>query len=490
MDATTILNIKPQLTRFLKHFDPCFGRCTARQHLGTYVAGQLGPLQRKSIEPMADAAGVASRNLQQFLSLYRWDEALMRDRLQQRVAAQRAHSHAVGIIDETSFVKKGDKTAGVQRQHCGAVGKQENCVVSVHLGYATPDFHTMLDGDLYLPERSWHEDRDRCRAAGIPDDVVYRPKWRIALEQLRRARGNGIRFKWLTFDEGYGGKPPFLRELDALGQNYVAEIPRSFRVWTTRPDVLYREHDRDRSPDRSPGRPPKLPRLKVKNNPACDVRDLLSYSPKLRDQKWENFRVKDGAKGPMVWQVKRLTVWIAGEDDLPGAPHILIIARNALNPEEVKFFLSNAPVTVSTEELLLAAFSRWKIERLFEDGKSELGLDHFEVRKYLCLRRHLIVSCVSYQFLAEFHAGHRGEKSRVDDLPGAHRDGTTGADLDRQGPMFPPVGQIDRGAVGADAAPQRQGQSLSSKENHWPIARDWTVPAGYENVSLATLVAV
>jgi len=105
----------------------------------------------------------------------------------------------VGIIDETSFVKKGDKTAGVQRQHCGAVGKQENCVVSVHLGYATPDprgFHTMLDGDLYLPRQSWHEDRERCRAAGIPEQVVYRPKWRIALEQLRRARGNGVRLAW------------------------------------------------------------------------------------------------------------------------------------------------------------------------------------------------------------------------------------------------------------------------------------------------------
>src|SRR5271169_5465515 len=141
MDADTILKIKPALTQYLHGFNGCFGRVTAQRHLDTYVLGQLGPLERKSIEPMADASGTPPRTLQEFLGLYRWDEAAMRDRLQQRVARRQGHSQSVGIIDETSFVKKGAQTAGVQRQHCGAVGKQENCVVSVHLGYATPEFH-------------------------------------------------------------------------------------------------------------------------------------------------------------------------------------------------------------------------------------------------------------------------------------------------------------------------------------------------------------
>jgi SRSO17 transposase len=110
----------------------------------------------------------------------------------------------VGVIDETSFAKKGNKTACVQRQHCGAVGKIENCVVSVHLGYATPDFYTLLDGQLYLPKETWHEDRKRCEQAGVPEDIVYRPKWQIALEQYQRAIENGLRFAWLTFDEHYG----------------------------------------------------------------------------------------------------------------------------------------------------------------------------------------------------------------------------------------------------------------------------------------------
>jgi SRSO17 transposase len=169
----------------------------------------------------------------------------------------------VGILDETSFVKKGDKTACVQRQHCGVMGKTENCVVSVHLGYATSDFHTLLDGELYLPEETWHDDRQRCRAAGVPEEVVYRFKWQIGLGQIQRARRNGIFFEWATFDEGYGGKPPFLRELDGIGQKYVGEVPVSFTAWTKPPAVLYRQH----VADGRMGRPRKLPRLKVKNNP-------------------------------------------------------------------------------------------------------------------------------------------------------------------------------------------------------------------------------
>ena len=170
MEAEAILRIRPALTHYLHQYDDCFGRRTARRHINTYVEGQLGPLPRKSVEPIADAAGVPPRDLQQFLSLYRWDESAMRDRCQQLVASRHTHKQSVGILDETSFAKKGNQTACVQRQHCGAAGKTENCVVSVHLGYATPDFHTLLDGELYLPKETWHEDRPRCRAAGIPDD--------------------------------------------------------------------------------------------------------------------------------------------------------------------------------------------------------------------------------------------------------------------------------------------------------------------------------
>ncbi|MBU4399192.1 MAG: transposase, partial [Planctomycetes bacterium] len=119
------------------------------------------------------------------LALHKWDHDRMRDRLQGIVAAEHSGKHSIGILDETSFVKKGDKTPGVQRQHCGTVGKQENCMATVHLAYAAGDFHCLIDGELFLPE-SWSDDRTRCDEAGIPEDMVYRPKWKIALELVER----------------------------------------------------------------------------------------------------------------------------------------------------------------------------------------------------------------------------------------------------------------------------------------------------------------
>lgn len=486
MDVKTIMRIKPELTRFLRQFDDCFGRITTHRYLNLYVEGQLSDLPRKSIEPMADAVGEPPRNLQQFLSLFRWDQGALRDRLQQYVARRHTHRHSVGVIDETSFAKKGDKTACVQRQHCGAVGKLENCVVSVHLGYATPDFYTLVDGELYLPEETWHEDRQRCREAGIGEDIVYRPKWQMALEQYHRAVGNGLRFAWLTFDEGYGRNGPFLRELDYLGQNYVAEVPVSFMAWTQRPEVLYRRHDRDKRP----GRRKKYPRLKVKNNPRVEVRNILRYSPAMRGLKWQDYYVKDGSKGPMVWQVKHMTVYLADEHGLPSRPYHLLVARNALDHTQIKYFISNAPPGTSTEILLRVAFTRWIIERAFEDSKTELGMDHFEVRKFRSIQRHLILSCLSHVFLSEFCLRYRGEKSRPNAMPGPHRSSEALSDLVSRRALFPETGRIDRCAIGLNATPKQQGRSQPSTAYNQAIACDRHKTEEHKQMSLELLVAL
>ena len=467
MDASMILRIKPELTRFLHQFDGCFGRVTTRRYLDLYIEGQLSDLPRKSIEPMADAFGEPPRNLQEFLGLFRWDEQGVRDELQQHVARRHAHPQSVGVIDETSFVKKGNKTACVQRQHCGAVGKTENCVVSVHLGYATPAFYSLIDGEVYLPQETWHKDRPRCREAGIPDDVVYQPKWQMALEQYRRAVANGVRFTWLTFDEGYGGKGPFLRQLEQVGQNYVAEVPASFPVWTSRPTVLYRASARDRTQ----GRPRHYPRLKVKNDPKVQVQNVLTYSPRMRQIAWQNYWVKDGSKGPMVWQVKRLMVYLSDEQGLPTRPFHLLVARNALDHKEVKYFLSNAPESTPVEMLLRVAFTRWVIERAFEDSKTELGMDHFEVRQYLSIQRHLILSCLSHIFLSEFCLKHRGEKPGPDALPGPDSHGHAGAPLGSGRTLFVQVCRTDRRAIGTHAATQRQGGSQPSSSDNCSFTR-------------------
>jgi len=413
MDAGELRQLQPMLNRYLGEFADCFRRKDTRAHLRTYVRGQLSNLQRKSIEPMADAAGVPVRTLQEFLSQLRWDEDRLRDRLQRRVARTHPSDHSVGLIDETSFRKKGKKTPGVQRQYCGNIGKQDNCIVTVHLGYAVDDFHCLLDGELFLPE-SWSRERSRCEEAGVPEEMVYRPKTEIALELYDRALANGVRFAWLTFDEWYGAKPAFLRDLRDRKQHYVAEVPKSFRGWIDPPGVTDRPYRRGR------GRGRKTPRVLAGSPRARTVEELWQYDPRLRKKRWKPWRVKDGEKGPMLWEAKGFGFYPQDDRGLPGPRHILIMARNVLDPSEVKYFVAYAPPRTRLGPLLLVAFSRWRVERCFEDSKGEIGLSHYEGRRYLGLKRHLILSAVSYLFLVEGKEALREKKSALDGVPSPH----------------------------------------------------------------------
>lgn len=422
MDAEQIRRLKPALSRYLNRFGGCFARRDTRSHLPVYIQGQLSDLPSKSCEPMALAAGMAPRTLQEFLAHYSWDEDRLRDQLQRMVLDEHAGPNSIGVIDETSDVKKGNKTPGVQRQWCGTVGKQENCIVTVHLGYSTGDFHCLLDGDLYLPE-SWSLDRPRCRAAGIPDEMVYRPKWQIALELYDQAVANGVSFDWLTFDEGYGSKPLFLQGLRDRDQRFVAEVPVTFSCWARGPQTTSRQYRRSTA-----GRPRRTPRLTGNSRPS-PVKNLLTHSPALRDQAWTRYHVKEGEKGPLVWEVKHIRVTMKDDAGLPGMPLHLFVARNPLDHDEVKFFVSNAPSETKVETLLLVAFSRWRVERCFQDQKQEIGLDQWEGRHYRGLRRHLILSCVSYLFLARVRERLRGKKPRADRVPGPRRRRCADAEL-------------------------------------------------------------
>jgi SRSO17 transposase len=422
MDAEQIRRLKPMLAQYLRQFDDCFTQRQTRAHFSTYVEGQLSDLGEKSCEPIAVAAGIPPRNLQEFLSAYRWEEDLARNRLQEIVIRDHAGRHSIGLLDETSDVKQGKKTPGVKRQWCGTLGKKENCIVTVHLGYAVGDFHCLLDGDLFLPE-DWSDDRDRCREAGIPDEVVYRPKWKIGLELFDRARGNGVVFEWLTFDEGYGAKPEFLRELHARKQQFVGEVPTTFTGWIHAPRVTERPFRRGR------GRGRKTPRIVAGRRRAIGVGNMLKYSPELRDQEWVRYRVRDGEKGPMVWEAKHVRITVKDENGLPGMSLHLVVARNVLDPTEIKFFVSNAPAETSVQTLLLVAFSRWRVERCFEDQKQEVGLDQWEGRHWLGLKRHLILTSVSYLFLARVREKLREKKSGANRMPGAHGRRIAGAEL-------------------------------------------------------------
>jgi SRSO17 transposase len=413
MNVQQICDLQPKLERYLHSYDDCFPHDGTRSHLRTYVEGQLSDLPRKSVEPIALKAGVPPRTLQEFLSLLSWDHGAMRDVVERRVAKQHASGHSVGVIDDTGCPKKGTHSPGVQRQWCGATGKTDNCQVTVHLSYVADDFYTMLDGELYLPE-SWSEDKERRRSCGIPNDLSFRPKWKISLEIYDRAVANGIRFRYLTFDEAYGGNPLFRAALAERHQPYIGEIPRSLVGWIDQPPATttrrYRRGVRG-------GKRGGKPRLVAGQRRAKTVKSHLASTSELTEQPWVAKYIKDGEKGPMVWEIKHVSIYPRNELGLPGERLHLIFARNVLCRDEIKFFVSNAPTATSVEELLVVAFTRWTVERCFEDEKMELGFDHFEGRKYVGLKRHQAICAVTNLFLAELRLSMRKKKSADHPLP-------------------------------------------------------------------------
>jgi SRSO17 transposase len=399
MTVQQIRELGPALGEFLDEFADCFLDPNTRFHLREYVKGQLSNLPRKSVEPIAHLMDLPPRTLQEFLSLSQWDHDRLRDTAQQLVARDHAEEQAIGIIDESGHPKKGVKTACVQRQYCGASGKIDNCVMSVHLSYASFDgrFRSMIDSDLYLPEKGW-DDAERRAEAGIPDAVVYRPKHLMALEQVRRALGNGMHFGWLVADEWYGEKPSFMQGLEELGQRFVLEIPKNVMGWLYRPD----DADAQRS----------------------EVQDLVRWSGPMLRQEWVDYHIKDTGMGAMVWEAKAAEFWMKRGKQVVG-PYWLVAARDRLDQNTIKYFLSNAKAGVPLEVILHVAFSRWPVERCLEDEKSELGLSHFECRKYPAVLRHLRITQVSHLFLARQTRRLAEKKSRGDDLPSARREQCT-----------------------------------------------------------------
>ncbi|HVZ83953.1 MAG TPA: IS701 family transposase [Terracidiphilus sp.] len=393
MTKAQIQALGPALSRYLGAFEDCFAHPDTRDHLRHYISGQLSNLPRKSVEPMAHWAEVPPRTLQEFLSLSQWDDDRLRDRVQQIVAREHAEAQGILIVDESGHPKKGNKTACVHREYCGASGKIDNCVMSVHLCYASFDgqFRTMIDSDLYLPEKGWN-DQARRREAGIPEALVYRPKYQIALEQVQRAKDNGICPGWVVADEWYGQKPAFIAGLEALARRFVLEIPKNVMGWTREP----------KSPD----------------TPRGQVRNLVRWSKEMRDQEWIKFHIKDTGMGPMVWEARAASFWMWREGRVVG-PYWLLAARDVLDPQTIKYFLSNASGGVPEEVILHVGFARWPVERTLEDEKSELGLSHFEVRKYPAILRHLRITQVSHLFLARQTRRLREKKSGGDHLPGA-----------------------------------------------------------------------
>jgi SRSO17 transposase len=385
MTEEDIAGLGTAFAAYLRQFRVCATQQRTAGHFDTYCRGLLSDLPRKSVEPIALEAGTAVRTLQEFLVASRWDHDHARDILRQHLGTVLAGLPAgplgtVGVIDETSCRKWGNHTPGVQRQYLGCVGKIDNGIVTVHLGLARDTFQALLGADLYLP-KSWAEDRERCRAAGIPDDVRHRPKWRLAVDQWIRAVANGVSFDWLVFDEGYGAAVPFLRFLNLVKQRFVAEVPVNFTVRETEGGP----------PQRADGR-----------LTAADARGGARH------------RVAHRTVRASFWRAATASVWVAERE------HTLVAAVNETTAE-VKYFLTNA-TTAPLPRVLAVAFRRWAVEHAFRLGKQEAGLMDYEGRSYTGLVRHLTLALVVLGFVATHTERLRGGKPRGDGragVPGA-----------------------------------------------------------------------
>jgi SRSO17 transposase len=403
MTAEQIASLGPALGTFLGCFKDCFATRNTFAHLGTYCRGLLSDLPRKSVEPIALAAGCAVRTLQEFLASHVWDDPLMRDEIQRRIVRDHLPPPGggpqdgvgtVGWIDETSVPKKGDKTPGVQRQYCGASGKIDNCIVTVHLACRCGPFAAILDNDLYLPEQTWDtgpEAARRRKDAHIPDHVVYASKWLLALGQIKHAVANGVRFDWLTFDEWYGGKPGFLAALEDHGLLYVTEVPKNLPCF------------------------PSLPKYQSLQRPFASkpVENVCKWSKPFKGKPWQPIQLARKTLGPQTWEMRAAQVHLSRDGRPLPRTHWLIVARNPATGE-VKYFVSNAPPKTALKTLLKVAFTRAGIEHLFRLTKSEIGFGHYEGRNYQGLMRHMTLCQLVLLFAVEQTDRLRGEKSGGD----------------------------------------------------------------------------
>lgn len=349
------------------------------------------------------------RSLQRFFSQANWDEDGVRDSLQKKVAAGYGDVDGVFIIDDTSDAKKGEWTAGIQRQYCGESGKVENCIVSVHLVYAHRDFQTLLGGDLFLPE-SWNPDpldpkvqRKRLRA-GIPADVGHVSKLDLARRQVERALANGVPGRWVTADEAYGDKRWWRNSMADLSLRYVMEVsPSQTSGWCRPPRAVPRKGSRRGPLSPSP------------ETPARTLAELKAAPDGLRLRKRIRLRVKDTHKGAEVWDFKEsVHHQLRGVRKQAHGAGIfypeerLLVAQN-LRTGEVKYFLSN-DFESPLDTVARVAFSRWHVERCFQDCKQDLGMNHAEIRNYRGLHRHFILTAVTYFFVQDFVRKHGVEK--------------------------------------------------------------------------------
>jgi SRSO17 transposase len=334
-----------------------FAQADSRRRARMYVLGLLSGAERKNSWTLAEQAGdLTPDGMQRLLNFYRWDADAVRDDLRSHVLEHLDDPSGVAVADETGFLKKGTKSAGVQRQYSGTAGRIENCQLGVFLTYVSTKGGALIDRELYLPV-SWTDDRERCAEAGIGTDVEFATKPVLAQHMLERLLDSGAHVGWFTADEAHGDNPGLRAWLENRGLNYVMAVSRDQRFTTPRGPV--------RADELADGAPRKG---------------------------WQRLSAGLGGEG------HRLYDWLLLD---PGADeHLLLVRRSIGKPTELAYHICHTHHPVPVAELVRVAGSRWGVEETFQFAKNETGLDHYQVRRHDAWYRHITLSMLAAAFLA------------------------------------------------------------------------------------------
>ena len=384
-------------------FHDCFARSEPRAHFFDYMVGQFSKLERKSIEPMAlQVEGGTIRGMQRFISDVDWDEAQMIWNYHQLVAEEMGEPDGVLMFDETGFIKKGKDSAGVARQYCGPLGKGENCQVGVFAGYASRHGYALVDKRLFLPEAWWTDAyaarRTKCH---VPDTLTFQSKPQLAATMLQAIAQEGLLpCKYVVADCLYGNSPDFLDAVDAcVGITTLVAIPSETRCWLQRPqtqDKLYTYKGDVRA-------------KRVVVAPTNAPSSVAALAASLPASRWYQRTVSEGTKGPIAYAFARQRVTLCKEG-LPDRTVWLVIKRTGGAKPVYSYYISNAPASTPWRTLVWLSGVRWAIEQCFAEGKTELGMDHYEVRKYPGWHHHMLTTMLAHFFLWHLKL-HLGEKS-------------------------------------------------------------------------------
>jgi SRSO17 transposase len=352
----------------------------------------LSKLERKSIEPMAlQVEGSTIRGMQRFISDGLWDEEQMRWNYHQLVADELGDPEGVLMFDETGFVKKGKDSVGVARHYCGTLGKVENCQVGVFAGYASRQGYALVDKRLFLPE-VWFSDAYAARrtTCKVPDELTLQSKPQLAAAMLQAIAQEGLLpFKYVVADCLYGNSPDFLDAMDACkGVTTFVAIPADTRCWLQRPQTQEQTY-------RYKGEVRAKRVVVVPGKAVCSVAALAAS---LSASSWYRRQVSAGTKGPIVYEFARQHVTLC-KDGLPERTVWLVIKRTLGAEPAYAYYISNAPASTPFRTFIWLSGLRWAIEQCFEEGKTELGMDHYEVRKSPSWHHHMLITMLAHFFL-------------------------------------------------------------------------------------------